>query len=73
MYNFKTVRVVIKFEQKFAARKLFKQIHTNSTTRNYDVALPSTTLSDGRDKPLCTKAITITDNFKNAQGDTDKR
>ena len=29
--------------------------------------------SDGHDKPLCTKAITIIDNFKNAQGDTNNR
>ena len=29
--------------------------------------------SDGRDKPFCTKAITIIDNFKNALGDTDNR
>ena len=28
--------------------------------------------SDGHDKPFCTKAITIIDNFKNALGDTDK-
>ena len=28
--------------------------------------------SNGHDKPFCTKAITIIDNFKNALGDTDK-
>ena len=28
--------------------------------------------SDGHDKPFCTKAMTIIDNFKNALGDTDK-
>ena len=28
--------------------------------------------SDGHDKPFCTKAITIVDNFKKALGDTDK-
>ena len=28
---------------------------------------------DGHDKPFCTKAITIIDNFKKAQGDTDNR
>ena len=28
--------------------------------------------SDGHDKPFCTKAITIIDNFKNVLGDTDK-
>ena len=28
--------------------------------------------SDGHDKPFCDKAITITDYFKNALGDTDK-
>ena len=28
--------------------------------------------SDGHDKPFCTKAITIIDNFKKALGDTDK-
>ena len=28
--------------------------------------------SDGHDKPFCTKAITISDNFKKALGDTDK-
>ena len=27
--------------------------------------------SDGHDKPFCTKAITIIDNFKKALGDTD--
>ena len=31
------------------------------------------TSSDGRDKPFCTKAITIIDNFKKALGDTDNR
>ena len=30
------------------------------------------TASDGHDKPFCTKAITIIDNFENALGDTDK-
>ena len=29
--------------------------------------------SDGDDKPFCTKAITIIDNFENALGDTDNR
>ena len=29
--------------------------------------------SDGHDKPFCSKAITIIDNFKNALGDTDNR
>ena len=29
------------------------------------------TPSDGHDKPFCTKAITIIDNFKKALGDTD--
>ena len=29
-------------------------------------------ISDGHDKPFCTKAITIIDNFKKALGDTDK-
>ena len=29
--------------------------------------------SDGHDKPFCTKAITIIDNFKKALGDTDNR
>ena len=29
-------------------------------------------VSDGHDKPFCTKAITIIDNFKKALGDTDK-
>ena len=28
--------------------------------------------SDGHDKPFCTKAITIINNFKKALGDTDK-
>ena len=28
--------------------------------------------SDGHDKPFCTKAITIIDNFKKVLGDTDK-
>ena len=28
---------------------------------------------DGHDKLFCTRAITIIDNFKSAQGDTDKR
>ena len=28
---------------------------------------------DGHDKPFCTKAITIIDNFKNARDDTDNR
>ena len=27
--------------------------------------------SDGHDKPFCTKAMTITDNFKKFLGDTD--
>ena len=31
------------------------------------------TNSDGHDKPFCTKAITIIDNFKKAQGDTDNQ
>ena len=31
------------------------------------------TISDGRDKPFCSKAITIIDNFKKALGDTDDR
>ena len=29
--------------------------------------------SDGHDKPFCTTAITIIDDFKKALGDTDKR
>ena len=29
------------------------------------------TVSDGHDKPFCTKAITIIDNFKKVLGDTD--
>ena len=29
--------------------------------------------SDGHDKPFCTKAITIIDNFKKALGDTDNQ
>ena len=29
--------------------------------------------SDGHDKPFCTKAITIIDNFKKVLGDTDNR
>ena len=29
--------------------------------------------SDGHDKPFCTKAITMIDNFKNALGDADNR
>ena len=29
--------------------------------------------SDKHDNPFCTKAITIIDNFKKAQGDTDNR
>ena len=29
--------------------------------------------SDGHDKPFCTEAITIIDNFKKALGDTDNR
>ena len=29
-------------------------------------------MSDGHDKPFCTKAITIIDSFKQAFGDTDK-
>ena len=29
-------------------------------------------VSDGHDKPFCTKAITTIDNFKNALGDIDK-
>ena len=33
----------------------------------------SAVASDGYDKPLCTKAITIIDNFKNVLGDTDNR
>ena len=32
----------------------------------------SLTGSDGHDKPFCTKAITIIDNFKEALGDTNK-
>ena len=28
--------------------------------------------NDGHDKPFCTTAITIIDNFKNALGNTDK-
>ena len=31
------------------------------------------TISDGHDKPFCTKAITIIDNLKKALGDTDNR
>ena len=34
---------------------------------------PITISSDEHDKPFCTKAITIIDNFKNALGDTDNR
>ena len=33
----------------------------------------SAVVSDGHDKPFCTTAITIIDNFKNALGDTDNR
>ena len=33
----------------------------------------SAVASDGHDKPLCTNAITIIDNFKNALGDTDNQ
>ena len=33
----------------------------------------SAVTSDGHDKPFCTKAITIIDNFKKALGDTDNR
>ena len=29
-------------------------------------------VSDGHDKPFCTKLITIIDNFKKALGDTNK-
>ena len=29
--------------------------------------------SDGHDKPFCTAAVTIIDNFKKALGDTDNR
>ena len=31
------------------------------------------TTSDGHDKPFCTKAITIIDDFKQALGDTENR
>ena len=41
---------------------------------SYDLGFQKQTVSsDGHDKPFCTKAITIIDNFKNALGDTDNR
>ena len=61
----------------FALLSFLLETRQNNVKNNllllYTTQIKARTHSNGHDKPFCTNATTIIDNFKNALGDTDNR